>query len=90
MTVTTVDPRPLPHSCGGCANRWDGNATSHCGACHVTTSSPSAFDRHRRNGTCQAPATVGLVELGRAGYTVWGSPSDEASIERFRALRGAA
>lgn len=92
MTINLADTR-LPHSCGGCSNRWAGANTAHCGGvrgCHHTFSSPSGFDRHRRNGTCLAPAAAGLVPLDRVGYTAWGSPADEASIERLRALRGVA
>lgn len=88
----TVNPQ-LPHSCGSCDNRWAGASTAHCGGgrgCHVTFSSPSSFDRHRREGRCLAPAAAGLAALDRAGYVVWGSPADEASLERFRAIRAAA
>lgn len=92
MTIDLADIR-LPHSCGGCINRWAGASTAHCGGsrgCHVTFSSPSSFDRHRRTGQCLAPTDASLVPLDRAGYIVWGHPTDEANLDRLRALRGAA
>ncbi len=83
----------VPHSCGSCTNRWAGSNTAHCGGtrgCHITFSSPSAFDRHRRDGSCLDPAAAGLAILDRAGYVVWGSPADEGGLERLRAIRAAA
>ncbi len=83
----------LPHSCGSCTNRWAGGNTAHCGGahgCHINFSSPTAFDRHRREGRCLDPAAAGLVTLDRAGYAVWGSPADEAALDRLRAIRAAA
>ena len=64
----------LPHGCN-CGARWAGSNTAHCGACHVTLSSVTAFDRHRRGGECHDPTEVGLVRIDRAGYHVWGWPS---------------
>lgn len=56
--------------------------------CHLTFSSVSAFDQHRRTGrntprACQDPVSSGLVERERAGYTVWGFPAPEDG-EGFR------
>lgn len=83
-----TDVPSLPNACGRCANRWSGTRTAHCGTCHRTFSSPTAFDLHRIRrgtaaGTCADPADVGLVEHHRPGYAVWASPSDEA-FDRFR------
>lgn len=82
----------LPHTCRGCPARWAGTSTSHCAAdCHLTFTSPSAFDAHRdgKTGACLPPERVGLVAFERAGYTAWGRPADEAAAERLRALRAA-
>ena len=73
---STVEAEPplLPHSCK-CGKRWSGNATAHCaGSCHLTFTVVSAFDKHRRNGTCLHPEVVGLCERVREGYTAWGWP----------------
>lgn len=63
----------FPHHCNGCANRWNGFETCHCARCHLTFASIRAFDRHRRRGECQSPASVGLVPSGRR-YECWGHP----------------
>jgi hypothetical protein len=62
--------------CARCPARWGGLKTAHCGACHRTFSVQSASDLHRlgpHSGTrrCVDPATVGLVDAGRA-YRCWG------------------
>lgn len=81
-------PQSLPYACN-CGARWAGLNTCHCASgCHETLSSPRAFDKHRRDGRCLDPAAVGLVRSERAGYVVWGFPSDEAATERLRAARG--
>lgn len=80
----------LPHGCGHCTNRWAGTNTAHCGTCHVTMSSPSAFDAHRRDHGCVNPATVGLVRTDRAGYQVWGYPAaDPATYQQINARSAA-
>ncbi|GAS98826.1 uncharacterized protein RMCC_5791 [Mycolicibacterium canariasense] len=74
MTNTTI-------GCARCTNRWGGLNTAHCGACHQTFTTTSAFDKHRdgnhAQGTrhCVDPSTVGLVNAGRA-YPCWGWPND--------------
>lgn len=88
-----VDPAAvyLPHSHGRCDVRWAGERTSHCGSCHQTMTSPSAFDAHRNRrtgeGGCFDPATVGMALHTRTGYEVWGFPLDEAASQHFRRLR---
>jgi hypothetical protein len=87
-SIRETDPPPLPNACGRCPSRWAGNSTSHCGSCHLTFSSPSAFDDHRirkgpREGTCAKPADFGLVLHDRAGYQVWGHPGDEDAVARL-------
>jgi hypothetical protein len=90
MRTADGTSQALPHTCrcgGGCA----GASVAHCGSgCPGTFTSPSSFDAHRiRNtvaGGCRPPASVGMVEHSRVGYTAWGFPSDEANIERLRAL----
>jgi hypothetical protein len=89
MTTPDVE-RQLPHACGKCPNRWAGTSTAHCGACHNTFTAVGGFDRHRRNGACVPPASVGMVARERPGYVVWGMPADEARMEQLRALRSAA
>ncbi|SNS54937.1 FDXHR family putative zinc-binding protein [Rhodococcoides kyotonense] len=78
--------RPLPFACSRCDERWSGQATCHCSGCHLTYSSISAFDAHRRNGTCRAPDASGLVALEKA-YPVFGYPTDPKRRSYFDGLR---
>jgi len=43
---------------------------AHCGTCHTTFGGVTGFDRHRRNGQCLDPATLGFMP--RAG--IWRAP----------------
>lgn len=64
------------HSCG-CGATWGGGNTCHCSGCHLTFTSPSAFDRHRP-GRCLPPAEVGLATLRTSGnQQVWGVATGE-------------
>jgi hypothetical protein len=73
--------------CARCQARWGGLRTAHCDACHETFTVVAAFDKHRAGSHtdggrhCIDPATVGLVDVGRA-YCCWGFPGrdeDEAA-----------
>lgn len=77
-----ADPGSCPICCTRCGARANGRAYAHCGArgCHRTFSSVSGFDRHRRDGQCVDPATVGLVEVTRSGWTRWQFPGPEEKI----------
>jgi hypothetical protein len=63
----------------GCPARWGGLKTCHCAACHESFTVVAAFDKHRVGShaddtrQCVHPATVGLVDAGRA-YSCWGFP----------------
>lgn len=66
----------LPHSCGRCTNRWSGLNTCHCGGangCHRTFTGVGHFDRHRRDGRCVDPATIGLHLVDGRAYEAWGT-----------------
>lgn len=58
-----------------CGATWPDSAlnVSHCSACHVTFSSPSAFDKHRVGGKCKTPEDLGLVQ-GQRNYDCWSYP----------------
>lgn len=70
------------HACGGCPARWGGLNTAHCPACHATFTTVANFDSHRAGSHdrgarhCVPPATVGLVDAGRA-YPCWMMPGHE-------------
>lgn len=70
--------REFPHSCGRCGSRWGGNNTAHCAAkgCCKTFSGISTFDRHRRNGECLDPASLGMSLLASRPYPCWGYPGE--------------
>ena len=62
-----------------CPARWGGLKGARCNACHETFTVVAAFDRHRAGSPtfddrhCLDPATIGLVDVGRA-YPCWGFP----------------
>lgn len=60
-----------PHTCGGCTNTWTGLAQAHCSVCHQTFGGVTSFDRHRLDGACRHPSTIGLT-VGTRG--VWSEP----------------
>lgn len=51
-------PKPAWIGCGGCDSRWTGLIAAHCARCHLSFTSVSAFDTHRRDGKCLDPATT--------------------------------
>lgn len=46
-----------------------GTNIAHCTVCCVTFGGLSGFDRHRKNGVCLRPETIGLT-LSQYGYWV--------------------
>lgn len=79
--VIPMAERP-PYGCAGCTSRWGGLRTAHCGACHVTFSGLTLFDKHRTAkgayGECIDPAT--LTDHGqqlRLVEGIWRSPAIE-------------
>lgn len=72
-------PQAGTGSCVRCPARWGGFKTAHCRACGETFTVVAAFDKHRVGSHtddsrhCVHPATVGLVDAGRA-YPCWGFP----------------
>ncbi|AYR02438.1 hypothetical protein SEA_AFFECA_55 [Gordonia phage Affeca] len=71
-TDTMTTPQP-PHTCR-CGARWSALGACHCSGCHRTFTALTPFDRHRRGDQCLDPATLGLIEHQRSGYTAWGAP----------------
>lgn len=69
------DKTTPPNACTKCQKRWGGMNTAHCSACHRTFTGITAFDAHRKGGTCSDPTTIGLVENGR-DYECFGYPAD--------------
>lgn len=58
-------------------------AQAHCkSGCHRTFGGVGGFDRHRRDGQCLDPATLGYVE--RDG--IWRAPLSEEGAARLRGL----
>lgn len=79
--MNDFDP-DMPHSCR-CGRRWDKLKTCHCCVCHRTFTAITGFDRHRRNGKCLDPATVGLVDANRT-YSCWGWPGRNTTFDGRR------
>jgi hypothetical protein len=75
----------------GCGAWWTGNERSHCGGCHLTFSSLTSFEIHRRGLTCNEPAKVGLVARQAKFGDIWGQPGpDPERAERLAEQRAAA
>lgn len=72
---------PRPSRCGTTC-REPGPSHAHCATCHRTLASVSDFDRHRVDGHCVHPTSLGLVE--RTG--LWASPERHANDTRLTAL----
>lgn len=54
-----------------------------CRGCNQYFSTVANFDRHRRNGECRPPDTVGLVQVGG----IW-KCAEKASPEALVRIRG--
>jgi hypothetical protein len=76
------------NTCGGCTATWAALHAAHCGACHETFTTPSNFDRHRKDGQCQPPANVGLVASDRGGTQMWHQPGAPAADVNDREFWG--
>jgi len=74
---------------GACGNWWTGGERSHCGSCHRTFTSLTAFELHRRGLRCNDPAAVGLVVRVERFGPLWGRASSDARREQLAALRSA-
>ncbi len=75
----TRDYQDLPHGCH-CGTRWSGNSTCHCAACHNHTFvGVTAFDRHRKGGTCADPASIGMILAAGRAYEAWTIPDPETT-----------
>jgi hypothetical protein len=72
---------------GQCKQWWTGEQRSHCGACHITLSSLTAFEIHRRGLRCNPPETVGLVARQAKFGTYWGQPGPDPDRAELRAGR---
>lgn len=83
QSLSLIDATPPENrnrvTCPRCDAWWTGLSTCHCPTCHATFTRYSTFDIHRAGshsqGTrhCVEPATVGLVDAGRA-YPCWAQP----------------
>ena len=56
-----------------CGAWWTGLGACHCSACHATFTGIGAFDRHRRNGQCLEPSSIGLVPADKP-WPGWSRP----------------
>lgn len=75
-TGPTPGRESLPHSCGGCDQRWSGTRTAHCSVCHRTFTGVGGFDSHKP-GQCLDPADLGMRPAAGRSYTAWGWPYGE-------------
>lgn len=61
-------------TCGGCRARWTTLRQAHCSGCCRTFTTVGNFDRHRRDGQCRHPSTVGLVQRPDG---LWSAPAPD-------------
>jgi len=66
-----------------CGAYWTGARTTHCAACHLTTSGIHAFDAHQRvtDGIlrCLPPDVAGLVPSVRPWGVLWTLPVQDSA-----------
>lgn len=79
--AATPGARPAGAHTHACGQWWTGTRTAHCGQCHRTLSSITAFDRHQRGKPgggveCLDPASVGLVPVEKPYGVLWACPSN--------------
>jgi hypothetical protein len=72
-TPTEIPPNAIRH--GACGQWWTGAERSHCGGCHLTFTSLTSFERHRKGLRCNDPADVGLVPRDKPYGQLWGLPA---------------
>lgn len=65
---------PRGFTCGGCPDRWSTLRQAHCSGCCRTFTTVGNFDRHRRDGQCRHPLTVGLVQRPDG---LWSAPAPD-------------
>lgn len=70
---------PAVITCGTCGGHWTGQRACHCGGCHITTSSLTAFDRHQTVHGCQDPQAAGLTPTEKSWGALWGTPVREGA-----------
>jgi len=63
------EPSWLPVTCGGCGQSWYGFDRAHATCCHRTFDLLDDFDRHRVDGRCANPVSLGLYRHERSA--VW-------------------
>lgn len=88
MTLPTPGCDGVPANAivhGACGSWWTGAERSHCGGCHITLSSLTAFERHRRGLRCNDPATVGLIARQKPYGDLWGLPGPEGGYKALHA-----
>ena len=85
--IPAIPANAITHSCGAW---WTGGERSHCGGCHLTFTSLTAFEAHRKGLRCNEPASVGLVARRMPFGPLWGKPMDDAERERLAGLRASA
>ena len=75
-TPSKLPPNAIVH--GACGRWWTGGErASHCGSCHETFSSLTAFERHRRGLRCNPPTEVGLIAREKPFGTLWAIPGPD-------------
>ncbi|MEH0542962.1 hypothetical protein QA802_07735 [Streptomyces sp. B21-105] len=82
-TPTQLPPNAIRH--GQCGAWWTGAERSHCGGCHLTYSSLTSFERHRKGGRCNDPASVGLVARQKPYGELWGLPGPDGGYAGLHA-----
>lgn len=75
MDTLTSAERPANSNTHSCGAWWTGMEVSHCGSCHLTFSSLTAFDKHQnRAGSeklCRDPQEAGLVATEKPYGVLW-------------------
>ena len=74
------DPR-ITH-CKRCHTTWNRETNiAHCTVCCRTFSTPANFDRHRKEGECLDPESVGLeTKVDKHGTVIWKRPGPSKDV----------
>lgn len=83
MSVNGIPKDAIWH--GVCKSWWTGAERSHCGGCHLIYSSLTSFERHRKGGRCNDPASVGLVARQKPYGELWGLPGPDGGYAGLHA-----
>lgn len=77
----------MTFGCGGCDKQWGGLKAAHCARCHLTFTTPLAFDAHQKNLSCLDPSSAGLVYVEWRDAYRFMTPEEERDSNDLSAVQ---